>query len=114
MSLEGRVVLLRFPRTDRSHGKLRPAVVIRKVPGRYEDWLICMVSSNLGQALPDFDEVLLEDAEDFQSSGLKRSSVIRISRLAVVEKSQLMGTIGQIPTYRLQRVRRRLTDWLKD
>ncbi len=32
MIQEGQVVLLRFPTTDMEEGKLRPAVVVRKLP----------------------------------------------------------------------------------
>ena len=38
---EGQIVLFRFPQTDLKDGKPRPALVIRKVPGDYDDWLIC-------------------------------------------------------------------------
>lgn len=43
MIQEGRVVLFRFPQTEQLPGKLRPALVIRKIPGSYGDWLICMI-----------------------------------------------------------------------
>ena len=39
MIREGQIVLFRFPQTDRTSGKLRPALVIRKLPGQYDDWL---------------------------------------------------------------------------
>lgn len=87
MIQEGQIILFRFPHTDQLYGKLRPALVIRGLPGAYGDWLICMISSNLSQQIPDFDEVIKEDAADFGQSGLKTSSVIRIGRLAVVNKT---------------------------
>ena len=34
---EGQVVLFRFPQTNRIGGKLRPALVLRKLPGSYDD-----------------------------------------------------------------------------
>lgn len=113
MSLEGRLVLVRYPRPDLSQGKLRPMLVLQKLPGRYDDWLICMISSSLQQAVPDFDEVLGEEAEDFPSSGLKWPSVIRISRLAVVERSQFLGLLGKISDQRLHRIKTRLVEWLQ-
>ncbi len=39
---DGQIVLFRFPQTNLEEGKLRPALVIRKVPGEYDDWLICI------------------------------------------------------------------------
>jgi mRNA interferase MazF len=35
---EGQIVLFRFPLTDQIPGKLRPALVLRKLPGTYDDW----------------------------------------------------------------------------
>ena len=40
MISEGQIVLFRFPQANQQAGKLRPALVLRKLPGRYEDWLI--------------------------------------------------------------------------
>jgi hypothetical protein len=47
MISEGQIVLFRFPKTDQTIGKLRPALVLRRLPGQHHDWLICMISSNL-------------------------------------------------------------------
>ena len=46
---EGQIVLFNFPQTDQKIGKLRPALVLRRLPGRFDDWLICMISSQLHQ-----------------------------------------------------------------
>jgi len=110
---EGQVVLFRFPQTDQGSGKLRPALVLRQLPSPHNDWLICMISSQLRQAIPDFDELVTEEDSDFERSGLKNASVIGASRLAVVEKSLLLGAIGKIDDERLQRMRNKLADWLK-
>jgi len=53
MISEGQVVLFRFPQTDQTAGKLRPALVLRRLPGQRNDWLICMISSNLYQEVPE-------------------------------------------------------------
>ena len=101
MIQEGQVVLFRFPQIDQTLGKLRPALVIRRLPGPYDDWLICMISSQLSQQISGFDEIIAGEDIDFELSGLKTSSVIRISRLAVVNKNALLGSIGKISVERL-------------
>ncbi len=113
MIQEGQITLFRFPQTDQASGKLRPALVLRKIPGPYDDWLICMVSSQLSQELPELDIVLYENDSDFKQSGLKISSVIRISRLAVVSKDILLGSIGSISDERLNLIKNRLSTWIK-
>ena len=113
MIAEGQIVLFRFTQTDQTGGKFRPALVIRQLPGQYDDWLICMVSSQFHQQIPDFDEVISLNDSDFQDSGLKSPSLIRISRLAVVEGRILLGKLGQIDIKRLSRIKEKLSFWIQ-
>ena len=112
MKKAGQVVLFRFPHTDLETGKLRPALLLAKLPGEYDDWLICMISSQVRQYRPDFDEIVHVGDDDFVQSGLKTTSLIRVGRLAVVTSEILLGAIGEISEQRLHRIRRNLTDWL--
>ena len=45
-----RIALTPFPFTDLSGFKLRPVLMLRKASVRFDDWLVCMVSSRLQQA----------------------------------------------------------------
>jgi mRNA interferase MazF len=112
MIAEGQTVLFRFPQTDQHEGKLRPALVIRRVPGQYDDWLLCMISSRLDQEISGFDEMVTPGEADFEKSGLKVASLLRIGRLAVVDKDILIGKIREIDTVRLLRIKRKLAEWL--
>lgn len=47
MKQAGQIVLFRFPQTNLEEGKLRPALLLGKLPGPYDDWLICMISSQI-------------------------------------------------------------------
>ena len=114
MKIAGQVVIFRFPQTDLEEGKLRPALLLGKLPGEYDDWLICMISSQTRQSISGFDEIVDESDEDFSESGLKVTSVIRVGRLAVVSGEILLGAIGQISTERLKRVKKHLSDWLSE
>ena len=113
MISEGQIVLFEFPKTDQVAGKLRPALIIRQLPGQYNDCLVCMISSQIYQQIPNFDEVIASNDSDFQQSGLKSSSVIRISRLAVVEGGILLGKVGQIDIKRLSRIKQKLSFWIQ-
>jgi len=112
MRQAGQVVLFRFPRTDLAEGKLRPALLPGRLPGEYDDWLLCMISSQLRHRVAGFDEIIQQGDADFAESGLKVLSVIRIGRLAVVEGVAILGATGQIASERLGRIRRRLAEWL--
>jgi len=110
---EGQVALFRFPYANYTDAKLRPALLIRQLPGYHDDWLICMISLQLSQEIPSVDELMSVDDSDFIRSGLKYTSVIRVCRLAVVHKTVLEGAIGEIGADRLARIKNRLADWLK-
>jgi mRNA interferase MazF len=65
MIQEGQIVLFRFPYADRKGAKLRPALVIRQLPGAHGDWLICMITSQLSQEVSSFDETISEKDNNF-------------------------------------------------
>jgi mRNA interferase MazF len=113
MIQEGSVVLFRFPQTDQSRGKLRPALVLRKLPGSYDDWLICMISTQMTQQVDGLDDQINESDQDFKASGLKTTSLFRVSRIAVVEESIFLGEMGSISKSRLSRIKTSLSDWIK-
>ena len=109
----GQVVLFKFPNTDLNVSKLRPALLLAKLPGDYDDWLICMISSQIHQCIEGFDEIIKPGSPDFIRSGLKTASVIRIARIAVVANDILLGSIGEISPELLKRIRSKLADWIK-
>jgi mRNA interferase MazF len=112
MARAGQIVLFRFPQTDLRGGKIRPALIIGKLPGSYNDWLICMISSQVHQHIKDFDVVITSTDIDFPRSGLKNTSLIRVGRLAIVDVSMLLGAIGEVDPNRLMRVKTNLAYWL--
>ena len=111
MKRAGQIVLTPFPYTDLTGTKLRPVLMLRKA-SRFDDWLVCMVSSQVQQAEANLDEVLTPADSDFANSGLKVPSVLRLSRLAVLDGSLLLGSIGEISEERLMNVRQRLAKWV--
>ena len=85
----GQIAIMRFPTVGLAAGKPRPVVLVAPVPGPHDDWLVCMMSTQLQQAQAGFDEVIDTTAADFQGSGVKVSSAIRVARLAVVPADML-------------------------
>lgn len=113
MKRPGQVAIMRFPSADLRLGKPRPVLLPAPVPGAHEDWLVCMISSQLRHEAPGFDEVIQKADADFDGSGLKVVSLIRLGRLAVVSVGMLAGAIGSISEGRLAAVRHRLADWVR-
>lgn len=109
----GDIVLIRFPQTDLQLGKLRPALVIAESPGRYADVLLAFVSSRTYQVIPEFDEIIDPSDSDYEVTGLKVRSVIRLARLATVESSVINARLGNISDGRLKQIKARLVNWLE-
>lgn len=109
----GQLVLFRFPQTDLLPGKLRPALLLAPLPSGRDDWLVCMISSQIAQAIASVDEIIKTNDADFAQSGLKIASVIRLTRLAVVSDSIFTGSIGQVSAARLSVLKKRLAQWIE-
>jgi len=108
----GDVVLFRFPQVDLHEGKLRPALLLGKLPGEYDDWLICKISSQTRHYSPNFDELVRTKDPDFSQSGPKLESVIRVGRMAVIGGDLLLGEVGKISSERIKQIKNNLADWI--
>ena len=95
---EADVVLTPIPQAD-GVIKNRPAIILREMPP-YRDFLVCGVSTQLDKEVKGFDEVISDTDEDFQSSGLRTSSLVRLGFLAVLPSRQIIGAIGSISSTR--------------
>lgn len=109
----GDIVLLRFPQTNLTEGKLRPVLVVALAPGRHPDVLLAFITSRVYQGIPDFDETIEPSDADFAASGLKGRSVIRLTRLVSVEETVINARLREISTERMRHIKNRLVDWLK-
>lgn len=113
MKRAGQIVLFKFPQTDLTNGKPRPALLLAKLPGDYNDWLVCMISSQVHQYIEGVDDLISPDSPDFLQSGLKAQSVFRVSRLAVANEDIFLGTTGEISQDRLLKIKNNLVNWIQ-
>jgi mRNA interferase MazF len=79
----------------------------------FGDWLICGVSTQLQQRVPNFDEVIAPADPDFSETGLKATSIIRLGFLTTVSARSILGVIGAIAPERHQRLLERLARLLR-
>jgi mRNA interferase MazF len=87
---EGSVVLVRFPFSDLSSSKLRPAVVLA-FTGR-DDWILCQVTSN-----PYSDPTAIRINEsDFEIGSLQRVSYARPGKLFTANSSLMITETGRL------------------
>lgn len=99
---EGDFVLTPLSQSN-AQNKKRPVVILREMP-KFRDFLVCGVSTQLKQYIPNFDEIIYRSDPDFASSGLVSESVIRLEFLAVVPKVSIIGSIGSISPERHRRL----------
>jgi mRNA interferase MazF len=109
----GDISLVRFPRADLEKGKYRPVLLLAKMPGPFNDWLVCAITSQLRHEVGGWDDRIEETDSDFAGSGLKVPSLIRVGKLATVEEGALEGVLGRISDERLRAILERIADYLE-
>jgi mRNA-degrading endonuclease toxin of MazEF toxin-antitoxin module len=87
----GAVVLARFPFTDLSGDKRRPALVVSRDNGRRADVVVCFITS-VPRSGPDAAPIAAT-----AGTGLKVPSVVRFDKIATLDKSVITGKLGDAP-----------------
>ncbi len=85
---KGDLVLITFPFTDLSGSKLRPAVVLSKTN---LDLTVCFITTQIQWQEPS--DVILNPNS---TNGLKATSLIRLSKIATLDKSMSKGILGRL------------------
>lgn len=94
----GSVVLVRFPFSDLSASKLRPAVVLAGVDR--DNWVLCQLTSN-----SYCDSRAIEIVEsDFESGTLMRTSYARPVKLFSASTSIMQRVVGTLHDARMRAV----------
>ena len=94
----GAVVLVRFPFSDLSQTKLRPAVVLADA-GR-GDWILCQVTS---KPYGDTRAIMLEDTS-FSAGSLRVRSYARPSELFTANRDLIVSEVATLKPPALRQV----------
>ena len=86
----GLVVLVRFPFSDLSSSKIRPALALFHAGG--PDWVLSQITSN---PYRDDAATRLTD-ESFRSGGLTRESYVRTAKLFTASTDLVTASAGQL------------------
>jgi len=90
----GEIVLVRFPFTDLSSSKLRPALVVAP-EDKYGNVILAFISSVI-KDIEDTDFVIDENHKDFSKTGLKRASDFKMGKIATLSKDIVYSTLGSV------------------
>ncbi|MBX3061212.1 MAG: type II toxin-antitoxin system PemK/MazF family toxin [Anaerolineae bacterium] len=89
----GDIVIVRFPFTDLSGSKRRPAVVLAV----YSPDVVVAFISSVVPTVPEKSDVMLQPTiADFAATGLKVPSVIRLRKLATLEQNLITRRMGRL------------------
>ncbi len=97
---KGEIILITFPFTDLSGSKLRPALVLATDK---DDVTVAFITTNL-QQLNNTDMFLQKST----TNGLKKDSLVKINKIATLDNSLIMGSVGQLVEKELKDVDRKL------
>lgn len=101
----GDIVLLRFPFTDGQSIKRRPALIINDYNDG--DIIVCRITSQIYKTNKDVY------IENWKKSGLKLPSVVRVHKIATLEKNMVelvMGAIDEPLKVKVRSIISNLTD----
>ncbi len=92
----GDVVLIKFPYTDLSSTKVRPALVVSSdsYTQLSADAIFVAISSNLTKPQP-FDVEINPTNHEFSATGLKAPALIKADKIARLSKSLASRHLGQ-------------------
>jgi mRNA interferase MazF len=100
---KGTIVLIPFPFTDLSGQKVRPALVLYDNKGG-EDCIVSFISSRVAERAGKFEIKAVHSLEN----GLKGDSLIKVDKIATLQKRIVMGELGMLESPLLAEVDVRL------
>ncbi len=104
---KGDIVLVPFPFTDLTTSKLRPAIVLYTNPSN-QDITLCFISSQ-GIATVQNDEFILDITDpEFNQTGLKTVSKVRVTRIVTLERKLITRKLGQITTKQTEQINKKI------
>jgi len=90
----GEIVLITFPFTNLTDSKIRPALVISE---KREDIVVIGIFSKISEVIEDSWLQIEKNQPWFAQTGLKKTSVIKTEKIAVIHKSIVKKKIGKLP-----------------
>lgn len=90
----GDIVLMQFPFTSLTEYKIRPALVLSE---KADDVIVIGIFSKVPELLEDSWFHVEETASWFIQTGLKKPSVIKTEKIAVIHRSLVKKKIGSLP-----------------
>ena len=85
---KGDIILIKFPFTDFSGSKLRPAVILAETN---HDVTTCFITTKF--SWQEETDIIIKPSS---SNGIKKDSLIRVAKIATLDKDLAVGLIGTL------------------
>lgn len=92
-----KIVLINFPFDDLSGTKLRPALCLTNFVSKHNHIIFAFITSNINSAKEATDIVVEKTSLDFEKTGLKVSSIVKMHRLITLSDNIIQKEIGFLP-----------------
>ena len=97
---KGDIILLSFPFTDLKGKKIRPALVLFVSD---LDVIVAFITTQF--KWQNSYDILLEPND---LNGLKKTSLVRVSKITTIDKDLILGKLGQLDSFDLQKINQNL------
>jgi mRNA interferase MazF len=92
-----KIVLIPFPFDDLSGMKLRPALCLTDPIGTHRHVVLAFITSRIPDELLETDLVLDTTQANFEATGLRVASTIRMHRLVTLTTAFIKRELGELP-----------------
>jgi mRNA interferase MazF len=106
----GTIVLVNFPFTDLQSSKVRPALVLTS---KGDDVIILGIFSKVPDEIRESWIKIDEARPNFGVTGLKKTSILKTEKIAVIHRSLIRKELGHLSQELLQRVKKTLLKTLE-
>ncbi len=105
---KGKIVLVPFPFTDLSSSKVRPALIVSSEKIKGDDLALVFVSSKKTKNLHKVDFRIKKTDKFFAQTGLKGESIIKVNKIATLDKKIILGELGELEDKTLGEIDKRI------
>lgn len=105
----GDIILIKFPFTDISSTKVRPALVISSAQfNTCTQNIICLMITSQDTNVSENDFILNETDAEFNATGLKKKSVFKVGIIHSLQKTLAMRKLGEVGAHTKNEIAKRL------
>jgi len=108
--MKHRIVLVPFPFDDLEDIKVRPALCLTDLISGYQHTVIAFITSQIEKADEDSDIKILSTDKDFDRTGLRVDSAVRLHRLVTIPKKIILRNLGELPESFVDEVNEKLRE----